>query len=56
MRAVQLARKERIATLLDDWTENDRCELGRYLARFNDELNRNTGVSAATEAEHRIPS
>jgi DNA-binding MarR family transcriptional regulator len=40
MRAVQLARKERIATLLRDWTENDRRELGRLLARFNDELGR----------------
>jgi DNA-binding MarR family transcriptional regulator len=40
MRAVQLARKERVATLLGDWTENDRHELGRLLARFNDELSR----------------
>jgi DNA-binding MarR family transcriptional regulator len=40
MRAVQLARKERIAKLLHDWPENDRHELGRLLARFNDELSR----------------
>jgi DNA-binding MarR family transcriptional regulator len=40
MRAVQVARKERIAKLLHDWPENDRRELGRLLARFNDELSR----------------
>ena len=38
MRAVQLARKERIASLLDDWTEDDRRQLGRLLARFNDDV------------------
>jgi DNA-binding MarR family transcriptional regulator len=40
MRAVQVARKERIAKLLHDWPENDRRELGRLLARFNGELSR----------------
>jgi hypothetical protein len=40
MRAVQLARKERVAELLADWTEHDRHELGRLLAKFNDELSR----------------
>ena len=40
MRAVQLARNERIASLLDDWTENDRRQLGRLLARFNDDVSR----------------
>ena len=40
MRAVQLARKERIASLLDDWTEDDRRQLGRLLARFNDDVSR----------------
>ena len=40
MRAVRLARKERIAKLLHDWPEHDRRELGRLLARFNDELSR----------------
>jgi len=39
MRAVQLARKERINTLLGDWTEKDRRELGRLLAQFNRDLN-----------------
>jgi DNA-binding MarR family transcriptional regulator len=40
MRDVQLARKERIASLLDDWTEDDRRQLGRLLARFNDDVSR----------------
>jgi DNA-binding MarR family transcriptional regulator len=40
MRSVQLARKERIAMLLDDWTADDRRELGRLLNRFNDALTR----------------
>ncbi|MCU1468751.1 MAG: winged helix-turn-helix transcriptional regulator [Actinomycetia bacterium] len=40
MRAVQLARKERIATLLRDWTDDERRDLGRLLARFNEELTR----------------
>jgi DNA-binding MarR family transcriptional regulator len=40
MRAVQLARKERIASVLDDWTEDDRRQLGRLLARFNDDVSR----------------
>ena len=40
MGAVRVARKERIATLLVDWTENDRHELGRLLAKFNDDLSR----------------
>ena len=40
MRAVQDARKERIAMLLRDWTEDDRRDLGRLLARFNEELTR----------------
>jgi DNA-binding MarR family transcriptional regulator len=40
MRAVQLARKARVARLLHHWTENDQRELGRLLARFNDELGR----------------
>jgi DNA-binding MarR family transcriptional regulator len=43
MRAVQLARKERIASLLDDWTEDDLRQLGRLLARFNDDVSRGTG-------------
>jgi DNA-binding MarR family transcriptional regulator len=38
MRAVQLERRERVATLLRDWTDEDRRDLGRLLARFNDEL------------------
>ena len=38
MRAVQLARKERVANLLRDWTDDDRRDLGRLLARFNDAL------------------
>jgi DNA-binding MarR family transcriptional regulator len=42
MRAVQLARKERIANLLDDWTEDDRRQLGRLLARLNDDVSRDT--------------
>jgi DNA-binding MarR family transcriptional regulator len=48
MRAVQLARKERIATLLRDWTEDDRRDLGRLLARFNEEL--------SYDMTHRAPS
>ena len=40
MRAVQDARKERIALLLRDWTEDDRRDLGRLLARFNEEVSR----------------
>ena len=40
MRAVRLARKERIERLLNDWTDDDRRDLGRLLARFNDELSR----------------
>jgi hypothetical protein len=40
MRAVRLARRERIARLLHDWTDDDRRDLGRLLARFNDELSR----------------
>lgn len=40
MRGVQFARKERIASLLDDWTEDDRRQLGRLLARFNDDVSR----------------
>jgi DNA-binding MarR family transcriptional regulator len=40
MRVVQLARKERIAELLRNWTDDDRRQLGRLLARFNDELGR----------------
>ena len=42
MRAVQLARNERIARLLEDWTEDDRRQLGRLLARFNDEVRHDT--------------
>jgi DNA-binding MarR family transcriptional regulator len=42
MRAVQLARKERIASLLDVWTEDDRRQLGRLLARFNDDVSRDS--------------
>jgi DNA-binding MarR family transcriptional regulator len=38
MRSVQLARKERLATLLRDWTDDDRRDLGRLLAKFNDGL------------------
>ena len=41
-RAVQRARRERIATILDNWTENDRRQFGQLLARFNAELNRDT--------------
>jgi DNA-binding MarR family transcriptional regulator len=40
MRAVQLARRERIARLLDDWKVDDRRQLGRLLARFNDDVSR----------------
>jgi DNA-binding MarR family transcriptional regulator len=40
MRAVQLARRERIASLLDDWKVDDRRQLGRLLARFNDDVSR----------------
>jgi hypothetical protein len=46
MRAVQRARKERLATLLRDWTPNDRRELGRLLARFNGELTRDNAGGA----------
>jgi hypothetical protein len=38
MRSVQLARKERVAFLLRDWTDEDRRDFGRLLARFNDGL------------------
>jgi DNA-binding MarR family transcriptional regulator len=38
MRAVQLARRERVASLLRDWTDEDRRDFGRLLARFNDGL------------------
>jgi DNA-binding MarR family transcriptional regulator len=38
MRAVQLERRERVARLLRDWTDEDRRDLGRLLAKFNDEL------------------
>src|SRR5258706_75672 len=38
MRTVQLARKKRVANLLRDWTDVDRRDLGRLLARFNDAL------------------
>jgi DNA-binding MarR family transcriptional regulator len=37
---VRLVRKERLDTLLRDWTQADRRKLGRLLARFNDELAR----------------
>jgi DNA-binding MarR family transcriptional regulator len=50
MRAVQLARRERIATLLNDWTENDRRDLGRLLARFNDELSRDIATGRGPNA------
>jgi DNA-binding MarR family transcriptional regulator len=46
MRAVQRARRERIASLLGDWTEGDRRQLGRLLARFNDELGRDAAANA----------
>jgi DNA-binding MarR family transcriptional regulator len=46
MRAVQRARKERLKTLLCDWTPNDRRELGRLLARFNGELTRDNAGGA----------
>jgi DNA-binding MarR family transcriptional regulator len=46
MRAVQRARKERIASLLGDWTTGDRRQLGRLLARFNDELSRDAASNA----------
>ena len=46
MRAVQLARKERIASLLGDWSKGDRRQLGRLLARFNDELSRDDASNA----------
>ena len=55
MRAVQLARKERIASLLDDWTEDDRRQLGRLLARFNDDVSRDPGqVSSPRGVCHAI--
>jgi DNA-binding MarR family transcriptional regulator len=46
MRAGRLARTERIATLLRDWTEEDRRDLGRLLARFNEELTRDVVTRA----------
>jgi hypothetical protein len=46
MRAVQLARRERIENLLGDWTTGDRRQLGRLLARFNDELSRDAASNA----------
>jgi DNA-binding MarR family transcriptional regulator len=36
MLAVQLGRKERVAALLDDWTEKDLLDLGRLLGKFNE--------------------
>jgi DNA-binding MarR family transcriptional regulator len=44
MRAVQLARRERIARLLDDWKVDDRRQLGRLLARFNDDVSRDPSL------------
>lgn len=38
MRAVQLARRERLATLLGSWTDDDRRQLGHLLSKFNHEL------------------
>ena len=38
MRAVQRERRERVARLLRDWSDEDRRDLGRLLARFNDDL------------------
>ncbi|MGO9876586.1 MAG: MarR family winged helix-turn-helix transcriptional regulator [Acidimicrobiia bacterium] len=35
MLGVQLGRKQRIKTLLSQWTAPDRLELGRLLAKFN---------------------
>jgi DNA-binding MarR family transcriptional regulator len=48
MRAVQRARKERLATLLGDWTPDDRRELARLLARFNGELTRDSADGTAS--------
>jgi len=42
----QRARKERLATLLRDWSPTDRRKLGRLLARFNGELTRDIGRGA----------
>ena len=36
MLAVQLGRKERIASLLGQWSEKERREFGRLLGRFNE--------------------
>jgi DNA-binding MarR family transcriptional regulator len=44
MRSVQLARRERIARLLDDWKVDDRRQLGRLLARFNDDVSRDPSL------------
>ena len=43
MRAVQLLRRQRLESLLGDWTENDRLELGRLIGQFNYELSRDAG-------------
>jgi DNA-binding MarR family transcriptional regulator len=39
-RAVQLLRRQRLESLLGEWTENDRLELARLIGRFNHELSR----------------
>jgi DNA-binding MarR family transcriptional regulator len=54
MRAVQLARKERVERLLVGWSENDRRELGRLLAKFNDELSRDIADIASAETGHQV--
>ena len=43
MRAVQLGRRQRLESLLGDWTEKDRLELGRLIGKFNHELSRDAG-------------
>jgi DNA-binding MarR family transcriptional regulator len=43
MRAVQLLRRQRLESLLGDWTEKDRRELARLIGQFNHELSRDAG-------------
>jgi DNA-binding MarR family transcriptional regulator len=50
MRAVQDTRKEHLARLLSDWSENDKGELGRLLARFNSGLSRELAREVSGDA------
>jgi hypothetical protein len=40
---VQLLRRQRLESLLGDWTENDRLALARLIGQFNHELSRDAG-------------